>query len=95
MIEHLQPNHKSQVTACHSFSFTLHPSFSPEFPPTEDSVDSLRLRPEWDVTDERLRELKRVQRRLSAGSISTTVRKVRCGPEDQKSAAVVLCREVK
>lgn len=42
-----------------------------------DSVDILCLRPEWDVKDEKLKELKRVQRRLSAGSISTTVRSKR------------------
>lgn len=43
-----------------------------------ESPESLCLRPEWEVSDKKLKELKRVQRRLSASSMaSTTLRSKR------------------
>ena len=39
----------------------------------QDSVGALQLRDEWDLSDEELHELKRLQRRMSATSLATTV----------------------
>ena len=39
----------------------------------QDSVGALQLRDEWDLSDEELHELKRVQRRMSATSLASTM----------------------